>query len=467
MLLAIGASWCRWCAEMVSLTYSELPVARLINARFVPIWVDADRRPDINERYNLGGWPTTAFLTPNGHLLGGETFVRPERMIQLLGQVADAFAARRDELDAQSRLPTGFAGEVPSPGAFDEGIEDWLSAYLLEAFDATHGGFGMGAKRLQPAALTFALRRCREGDKALIPVVRKTLEAVGWSALYDTGDGGVFRYCADSDWTQPSFEKVLDLNAAALDLFVEASVVFDDPRLRERALDVLRYVRNTLTDQPDGGFFASQQADPGYYAAAAEDRPMLAPPAVDRSIYADGTARMVVAFARAGEAFGDPALLAFAVTAVERVVADSYEKGNGIAHQANDEQSVRGLLGDHVAVSGALLDLYAATDRDVYLDLAQELMLFAIRKLRRVGGGFVDRVVSPDDVGLLRDPVVPFTLNCEAAGVLARLARVTQRNDFLEQARETLVSQTAVARERGVDAAAYALALKELLSPSC
>jgi uncharacterized protein YyaL (SSP411 family) len=45
-------------------TYADPAVAGIVNDRFVPIRVDADRRPDISERYSLGGWPTTAFLMP-------------------------------------------------------------------------------------------------------------------------------------------------------------------------------------------------------------------------------------------------------------------------------------------------------------------------------------------------------------------------------------------------------------------
>ena len=47
-------------------TYADPEVAALVRDRFVAVRVDTDRRPDINERYNLGGWPTTAFLTADG-----------------------------------------------------------------------------------------------------------------------------------------------------------------------------------------------------------------------------------------------------------------------------------------------------------------------------------------------------------------------------------------------------------------
>src|SRR5215475_15993566 len=91
VLLSITAAWCRACHEMDRTTYADAAVAALIGARFVPVRVDTDRRPDINERYNLGGWPTTAFLTPDGDLMTGGTFVTAERMPEVLTRVADAF----------------------------------------------------------------------------------------------------------------------------------------------------------------------------------------------------------------------------------------------------------------------------------------------------------------------------------------------------------------------------------------
>ena len=469
VLLAIGATWCHGCAEMARTTYTDQVVTHLIRDRFVPVWVDADRRPDINERYNLGGWPTTAFLTPEGHLLGGETYVAPERMVRLLEQVADAFAARHDALsrrDGTAAAPARTATSSTGP-TLDEGFEDWVSERLQDEFDPAHGGFGTGAKRLQAPALELALVRHDAGDRTLTPVVAATLDAIGFGGLSDPVDGGVFRYCAGRDWTRPSTEKVLEVNAAALRLFLAGWRVFGEPLYRDRAAASLGYVRDTLADRPDGGFFSSQRAEPAYYATAEPARRALSSPPVDRSIYADSTARMATAFVRAAEAFEDESLLGFAVTSLERVVLDSYERGNGIAHHANGENSVRGLLSDHVAVSDALLDLHAATDREVYLDMAQELMLFAWRALRNPDGGFADRKVAADDVGLLGESLVPFALNCEAARVLARLARLTNEDRFRERAVTILASQTTGARAHGVDGAPYALALREMRTTPC
>lgn len=463
VLLALGTRWCPATAAMMRAAYSDPAVARLVRRRFVPIRVDADARPDIADRYGLGGWPTTSFLTPEGDVLGGETYVTAERMRHLLPRVADAFAAEREALAGRRAPPAGRV--VVAPGATpDPRVGAWLAKHLLEEFDAEHGGFGAGAKRVHADALELASRLASDGDERFDPVVDRTLGAMAWGGLYDHLDGGVFRYCARRDWTEPGTEKLLDVNAAALRLFLER----EEEDFREQAADLIGYVGQTLADRaPERtGFFASQRADADYHRLrAAGEQPGGAPPPVDRTVYADRSAVMARAFVRAAQVLDDLSLLEHAVAAVEHVVASTYERGGGIAHRAGAAGGVRGLLADQVGVSATLLDLYAATERDVYLDIAQELMHFALGRLwdAEGGGGFLDRVPATDDIGLLRERVRPFAANCEAARVLLRLARITADASFRARAVTTLAAQTPVARAHGVDAAPYGLAMRDLL----
>ena len=90
VLLSLLTAWSEACAAMDRTTYTNLSVARLIEAEFVAIRVDADRRPDLNERYNLGGWPTTAFLTSQGDILSGGTSMDADEMTNVLRKVAEA-----------------------------------------------------------------------------------------------------------------------------------------------------------------------------------------------------------------------------------------------------------------------------------------------------------------------------------------------------------------------------------------
>lgn len=459
VLLAVGAAWCPACAGMARTTYSDPAVCDLIERGYVPVRVDAERRPDISERYALGGWPTTAFLTPDGQLLGGETYVDPPRMALLLRRVADEFARRRDELTAAAPPPPS---DSDGPFTTDD-VPAWLEQELLTAFDPLHGGFGTGPQHLQAPALRFGLRRIAVGHTALLEAVTRTLDAACRGGLFDDVEGGAFRYCAERDWTAPRVEKLLAVNAEALELLLDGWSVLGDTGCRERAVGVIRYVAETLADREAGGFYASQYADERYFAAAAEERARLGVPPVDRSVYAEGTARMSAAFLHAAGSFEDSSLAEFAAAALERIVGETYERGNGIAHAADGGEAVRGLLADQVWTSAALLELYAAAEREVHLDMAQELMRFAIRHLfDPASGRFADRTVAADDVGLLRAPLFPFEANCMAVRVLARLGRMTGDDDFRRRADALLAALGPAMQARGARAASWVLAHLDL-----
>ena len=104
VLLSLVTAWSDECAAMDRTTYADPDVESLIDDRFVAVRVDADRRPDVNERYNLGGWPTTVFLTSGGDLLSGGTYFDAAEMIAALGQVADAYRDRFEEIQARATV---------------------------------------------------------------------------------------------------------------------------------------------------------------------------------------------------------------------------------------------------------------------------------------------------------------------------------------------------------------------------
>jgi uncharacterized protein len=73
ILLNLTAVWCHWCHLMDETTYSEPDLIDLINENLIPVRVDADRHPHVQDRYIAGGWPTNAFLTPTGEVLWSGT----------------------------------------------------------------------------------------------------------------------------------------------------------------------------------------------------------------------------------------------------------------------------------------------------------------------------------------------------------------------------------------------------------
>jgi uncharacterized protein YyaL (SSP411 family) len=113
ILLDIGAVWCHWCHVMDRESYENTETAEIINKLFVPVKVDRDERPDVDARYQAaaaaisgqGGWPLTAFLTPDGRPYFAGTYFPPvdahgrPSLRRVLFTMAEAFQKRRDEVD--------------------------------------------------------------------------------------------------------------------------------------------------------------------------------------------------------------------------------------------------------------------------------------------------------------------------------------------------------------------------------
>ena len=457
VLLSITTVWCEACQEMYRTSFADPLVAAVINDHFVPVRVDADRRPDISERYTLGAWPTTAFLTADGDVIGGGTFIERARMPSILERVAEAFTKRRAELTAAGAVATPRAPRA-SPPRID------LAAQIFETFDRVHGGFGHEPKFPLTSPIDLALARHRgDGDEMMAQIVEATLDAMGWGGLYDEVDGGFYRCALRRDWQEPRYEKLLDVNANLLRTYVDALATLRAARYGERAADIVRYVQTWLADPVDGGWSSSQGADRDYYTAAFDARRARAAPPVDHVLYVSANARMISAALRAAEVLDDTALGEFALKSLERLAVACYRPGEGIAHCLDVTPSIRGLLDDQVAMAGALLDAHEATGNIVYEMMAQELAHFAIRVMwDDQGGGFFDRaVVEPAElVGRMRERVKPFAANCEAARVLKRLATAKGDHDFGARAAATLEAVELSAWQQGPLAADYLLALR-------
>ncbi|MGH9372527.1 MAG: hypothetical protein ACRD15_13435, partial [Vicinamibacterales bacterium] len=387
--------------------------------------------------------------------LGGGTYVDAGRLRPVLEQVYDAFAAGRYAHVGQG-VPRPDDGGA-SPATIEQLIEQ-----VHETFDSTHGGFGESPKFPLVAPVRLAIDLYKQtGSRDARDVAVKSLDAMGWGPLYDEKHGGFFRCSHDADWGRPNEEKLLDVNAALLSLYVEAFEAFRLARYGERAEDVLRYVQTWLADPVDGGWAGSQRADAGYYARRppGDADPAEAPP-VDRTLFADWNAVMVSAALHAGHVMADTGLSEFAIKSLERVALLCYKPGAGVSHYFDGLPCVRGLLEDQVTTALAQLDAFEATGNIVYEMMAEELSLFAIRTMWDEGdGGFFDRAAHDEsDIGLLRERVKPFAVNCLAARLLRRLAKTSGNHAYAEHAARTLTVMSTRAAREGPLAAEYILA---------
>src|SRR5687768_10322871 len=327
VLLSIAPFWCHNSIEMDRSSFADSGVVARVDLRYVAIRVDADRRPDICERYCLGGWPTTAFLTPEGDVLGGGTYVERDRLVEVLEGVADAFGSAQRASSSGSRLPAVARSAKVGTSISETEVPAVLTIAALvdlvdASFDDEHGGFDAAPKFPHAAPVHLALALFREqGSERHRDIAIRTLDAMGWSPLHDDRDGGFFRCSRNRDWSGPEQEKLLDVNAAMLGLYVDAFETLQLSRYAERAEDVLRYVQTWLADPVDGGWAGSQRADPDYYAAGdAPDRSDVDAPAVDRTLYSDWNAMMASAALQAGRVLEDPSLSQFAIKSLERVL---------------------------------------------------------------------------------------------------------------------------------------------------
>jgi len=281
ILLDIGAVWCHWCHVIDRESYEDPEVAKLINERFVAVKVDRDERPDVDARYQAavqaiagqGGWPLTAFLTPEGKVFYGGTYFPPVEAFgrpsfkRVLAAIADHYRQEKAEATKEAdALHRALSQRLPMVARepLDEALLFTIEEQLKGQFDPRNGGFGGAPKFPHPGTMEFLLARSwRSRDDALRDVAARTLRAMALGGVYDQIGGGFHRYSTDARWVVPHFEKMGYDNAALLENYVHGFQLTGDPLFREIAEGIVRWVDTTLSDRDHGGFFASQDADVG------------------------------------------------------------------------------------------------------------------------------------------------------------------------------------------------------------
>src|SRR6202522_3021014 len=280
ILLDIGAVLCHWCHVIDRESYENPEIAGMINKFYVAVKVDRDERPDVDARYQSavsaisgqGGWPLTAFLTPEGKPFFGGTYFPPEDAMgrpgfkRILLGVAESFKTRRKEVDtsAQALEDAVAKAEVfkTARGEFDATIVDSVIESALSMFDDQHGGFGQAPKFPHASATDLLLERYQStGAKSLLHVAERTLTGMAQGGVYDQIAGGFHRYSVDERWCVPHFEKMTYDNSELLKNYLHGYQVTGNPLFRETAEGIITWVNEVLSDQARGGFYGSQDAD--------------------------------------------------------------------------------------------------------------------------------------------------------------------------------------------------------------
>jgi len=280
ILLDIGAVWCHWCHVIDRESYENAEIAKIINEHFVAVKVDRDERPDVDSRYQSavsaisgqGGWPLTGFLLSDGKPFFGGTYLPPEDQMgrpgfrRILLAVADSYRNQRADLEraansladavSQAEIFTGARAE------FDLGVVDAQIKSITQLFDIKNGGFGRAPKFPHSSAIDLVLERYQQTkEKHLLAMAETTLEKMARGGVYDQLAGGFHRYSVDERWLVPHFEKMSYDNSELLKNYLHGWQVTQNPILRETAEGIISWVNEVLSDQDNGGFYASQDAD--------------------------------------------------------------------------------------------------------------------------------------------------------------------------------------------------------------
>jgi uncharacterized protein YyaL (SSP411 family) len=444
ILLSISAVWCHWCHVMDETSYSDQRVIDLVNQQYVPVRVDNDVRPDVNQRYNMGGWPTTAFLTPQGDILTGATYLPADQMVDALTRVASYYRQNKPEIVARVLEGRKRAGTLvaSSAGRLDEGLVDRILGNVESSYDPTYGGFGNAPKFPHTDAIALlAEQSALKDEPRLMEMARHTLAQMAGGGTYDHVEGGFFRYSTTQDWSVPHFEKMLEDHAgliSALALTGQAEILDD----------AVRYLDTVLRDPETGLYAGSQDADEEYYSLDARGRSRLDPPYVDRRVYVGWNCALAVAFLEADLRLGRPRLREHALQLLETVFDRYQAPEGGLLHT----DGAGGQLGDQVW--GLLAAVRAGCEERARRLLEHLEERYGDSEL----GGYFDHATGGEELGRLGERLKPLAENAVAAVALHEMGET-------ERARRALESVASLPRQYGLMAAAFARALDRVRRP--
>jgi hypothetical protein len=482
LLFVLGVPSSRPVQRFYTETIQDPRVQEAINEGFVLVVVNADRHPDIKERYQTGTWPSIALLMPDGNPMVSQAnpqgkslpitagFLDAEGMLFLLEQGRLYFDKWRNFLEGVgqhwARSEDSAEGE---PGKIDAESSDRVARWLLGNEDRTNGGFGSGARFVVPGLVEYAAIRGARGAPALGKPTRRALDKLLDSALYDGEHGGVHRIASTAEFAGIQYEKPLATNVRLLRELCWALREEESP-LHRSALEGTTRFLTTVLARPDGGFNNAQMADPkskdggGYWQAPAGEA--VRPPPVDRLVLSGPNALAAASLLRVAALTGDENLEVGARKTLNLVLERAYTRGRGVDHVIEANPDPRRYLTTQAEAAFGFADAYEATGDRRYLDAAKDIVDFSWANLRSgEEAALRDHLAERDEPGILGNPRRPVEDNVLLARVMLRLGLQGLGSEYTDRAKAILGRYAGNLAAYQVHGAAAALGIEEAIRP--
>jgi uncharacterized protein YyaL (SSP411 family) len=287
IFLSIGYAACHWCHVMAHESFESDATAELMNRHFVNVKVDREERPDVDAIYmnaiqvlgQGGGWPLSAFCTPDGKPFFLGTYFPPDdrygrpsfpRVLEIMSKLwreerdkvlqnSDAILEGLHKIDEHYRA--GATGAAADASVLDSQRLVAAGRWLAQRADPVHGGFGTQPKFPSSSSHELLARAARlplgEPARAAFLLQAKQMARGG---IYDHLGGGFARYSVDARWLVPHFEKMLYDNAQLLGVYGEAHAMTGDAEYARVIAETVDWLEREM-QHASGALYASQDAD--------------------------------------------------------------------------------------------------------------------------------------------------------------------------------------------------------------
>ena len=263
-------------------------------------------------------------------------------------------------------------------------------------------------------------------------------------------EGGYFT------WTEEEFRKALDPEEYAL---LSSYLLHDQGSMHHDPAKKVLFATRSIQELATGLGKNVQDTDRIIQAGKKKllkARQRRETPFIDKTLYTSLNGMLISAYFHAFAVLGDEEVRVFAVKSLERILAERLVDG-ALLHAEN----IPAVLDDYVFLIDALIAGYEATARQQYLTMADELMTVCLQKFHdNKDGGFFDTEREVLGTRLKKIEDIPHaSANALAVLLLLKLALLTGKDEYQQQAELSLRLFAGIALQMSVHAGTYFCAL--------